>query len=266
MRFQFRQSLVSLCLSTAMLTTATLPLSPACRGQELGFEPYPSTLAALMLADAAPQALPNLQPPASSGPVQLPELSSADTARNIPGANAAQSNDSNTAGAPATQGARAEQLSNNALTPLQNRKLSLPVQVVDLSVAGLGTGILPESAADAQVQQTHLVRAAAFKCVHWHPSSICHYPLRFEETMLERHGHVRFGCWQPLASGVRFFATIPMLPYISTLRPPLEPVYALGTYRPGSSAPLLRDSLPYDQHAAVAEALALSGFFWAMPL
>jgi len=236
MRFHFSRSLVSRCLMTAMLSMGTFSWSQNCIAQDQSLSPR---MAALTLADASPQSGFNQQLPASSGPDQLPQDR--------------QSSENSTQ-------------SNNALTPLQSRQLSLPVQVVDLSVADLGTGILPESAAEKQAKQTHLVRGAAFKTVQWRPGSVCHYPLRFEETMLERHGHVRFGCWQPLASGVRFFATIPVLPYLSTLRPPHDPVYNLGTYRPGSSAPLLRDSLPYDKHAAVAEALAMAGFFWAMPL
>lgn len=238
MRFHFSRSLVSRCVMTAMLSMSAYSWSQNCIAQEQSFSPR---MAALMLADASPQSGSNSQLPASSGPEQL----------QLPGEQASSAN--------STQ-------SSNALTPLQSRQLSLPVQVVDLSVADLGTGILPESAAEKQAKQTHMVRGAAFKTVQWRPGSICHYPLRFEETMLERHGHVRFGCWQPLASGVRFFATIPVLPYLSTLRPPHDPVYNLGTYRPGSSAPLLRDGLPYDKHAAVAEALAMAGFFWAMPL
>jgi hypothetical protein len=238
MRFHFSRSLVSLCLSTAMLSTGTFSWSQNCIAQEPQLQ-SPPRLAALMLAEIAPQPVSNQQLPARSGPAQL-------LGEDLPSANSTRSD--------------------NALTPLQNRKLALPVQVVDLSVADLGTGILPESAAEKQEKQTHMVRSAAYKTVQWRPGSICHYPLRFEETMLERHGHVRFGCWQPLASGVRFFATIPVLPYLSTLRPPYDPVYNLGTHRPGSSAPLLRDSIPYDKHAAVAEALAMAGFFWAMPM
>lgn len=154
----------------------------------------------------------------------------------------------------------------NALTPLQNRELSIPVQIVDLSLSGIGTGTLPESAADKRDKLPFPGRGAAFKCVYWQPSNICHYPLRFEEPMLERHGHVRFGCWQPLASGVKFFGTLPMLPYLYTLQPTHQPVYALGNYRPGSCAPLLRETIPYDREAAVVEALSLAGFFWAVPL
>ena len=151
-------------------------------------------------------------------------------------------------------------------TPIQTSDLGSKVNAVDISVADVGKGVLPEAAFDKRQTEGTYERLTVQKCVYWQPSSICHYPLRFEETMLERHGHVRLGCLQPLVSGVRFFTTIPMLPYLNTLQPCYEPVYALGNYRPGSCAPLLRDTIPYDKHAAVVEAMAVAGFFWAMPL
>lgn len=156
--------------------------------------------------------------------------------------------------------------SENSLAPLQNRALTLSVRVVDLSVDDLGTHIVPRSAAAERTVESPNLRSASSKTVCWQPSNICHYPLRFEDAMLERHGQVRYGCCQPLASGIKFFATIPMVPYLNTLRPRCEPVYALGNYRAGSCAPQLRSSIPYDRHAALHEALVLAGFFWAMPL
>lgn len=156
--------------------------------------------------------------------------------------------------------------SENSLTPIQSRELTTNVHVVDMSVAGLGTGTIPAAAFDKRQAEAFDGRLAAQKCVYWHPSDICHYPLRFEEAMLERHGHVRLGYLQPLVSGVRFFTTIPMIPYLNTLQPRHQPVYALGNYRPGSCAPMLRDTIPYDKHAAVVEAMAVAGFFWATPL
>lgn len=199
-----------------------------------------------------PNDLPQLsQLPATQGPV-------------VVGDGAAGNNRLDSTNAPAE--AEAAESSENSLMPLQNRGLNNRVQVVDLSVSGLGTGQIPEGASEQLEVEAAYGRAAAFKCVYWHPSSICHYPLRFEEAMLERHGHVRFGLLQPLASGARFFGTIPMIPYLNTLQPRWEPVYALGNYRPGSSAPLVRDTIPYDARAAVVEAMAVSGFFWAAPL
>ncbi|MCA9180876.1 MAG: hypothetical protein KDA51_05465, partial [Planctomycetales bacterium] len=118
--------------------------------------------------------------------------------------------------------------SENSLTPIQNRELTTNVHVVDMSVTGLGTGTIPAAAFDKRLAEATHERFAAQKCVYWHPSSICHFPLRYEEAMLERHGHVRLGRLQPLVSGVRFFTTIPMLPYLNTLQPYYQPVYALG--------------------------------------
>lgn len=157
----------------------------------------------------------------------------------------------------------------NALAPIQNREMTIQVSVVDISVGGLGTGIIPEPAAAIHTSDplvgTYL-RTAAYKCVHWRSSQICHLPLYFEDAMLERHGHVRFGRLQPVASGVKFLTTIPLLPYLSTLRPCHEPVYALGQWRPGSCAPLVRDNLPWDARAAAVETLSAATFFWAAPL
>jgi hypothetical protein len=104
----------------------------------------------------------------------------------------------------------------------------------------------------------------------WRASQINHFPLYFEDAMLERHGHTRcclgFECTQSLVSGVKFFGTIPLLPYLKTLRPRHDCVYALGHSRPGSAAPCLRDNIPYDCRAAIVESASAAAFFWAMPL
>ena len=267
-------------LSAAYLSGGTLSLTPTVRGQDNSlrsvgethrsrfeqFEVHPERVplsfedatprTTLGIALAAPQSE-TVPPPPAVGPVQVPGRDASPSDAKPTDGNS--NNNQSQTRAPAAG-------NDNALTPLQNRELSIRVQVVDLSVGDLGTGVVPESAAEKRGHQSTYGRLAAYKGVHWHPSSICHFPLRYEETMLERHGHVRFGCWQPLVSGVRFFATIPLLPYLNTLRPAHQPVYALGNYRPGSCAPLLRDSLPYDKHAAVVETLAAASFFWAMPL
>ncbi len=202
----------------------------------------------------AAQKSPTTQLPSSSGP----QLSGSSDLSKLPAdetaADEVYTNEGNT------------QAREESLAPLKNRALSIAVQVVDLSVADLGTHVVPNSAAAERTIESNYMRAASSKCVHWQPSNICHYPLRFEDAMLERHGQVRFGCWQSLASGIRFFGTIPMIPYLNSLRPRCEPVYALGNYRAGSCAPALRSSIPWDRDAAFNEALALAGFFWAAPL
>lgn len=142
------------------------------------------------------------------------------------------------------------------------------VRVTNTSMSGKGLvppdGQLPDNRVGGL--PTGAARGASFQCVHWAPSAICHYPLYFQDAMLERHGQTRFGCLQPIVSGAKFISTIPLLPYLATLQPPCESQYALGQYRPGTCAPVLRNHLPYDSRAAAVETLSLAGLFWAAPL
>ncbi|MEZ6133349.1 MAG: hypothetical protein R3C53_00425 [Pirellulaceae bacterium] len=160
--------------------------------------------------------------------------------------------------------------SEKSLAPLQNREISREIKAVNISVDGIGTGLVP-SADPRPVNAvrplpTGIERTPSVTCVNWQPSLICHNPLYFEDAILERHGHARFGCLQSLASGVKFYSTLPLMPYLRTLKPKHECQYALGHWRPGSCAPLVKDTLPYDKQAAVVEALSLASFFWAVPL
>ena len=157
------------------------------------------------------------------------------------------------------------------ITPVQSAGLKLSVDRVNISTKTIGTGVLPEDTAAKRAASSTLLldgqsRGIVAKHVNWRPASICHLPLYFEDAMLERHGHVRWGCAQPLASGVKFVTTIPLLPYITTLQPPCEPRYTLGHFRPGSCAPALKDHLPWDRRAAAVEVVSLGAFFWAAPL
>lgn len=92
----------------------------------------------------------------------------------------------------------------------------------------------------------------------WAAPNTWSMPRFFEDRMLERHGHERFGCAQPLASGVRFFATVPMLPYLAAITPPCECEYTLGYYRPGSCAPMVYQRPPWDRRAIIAESAAVA--------
>ena len=157
-----------------------------------------------------------------------------------------------------------------ALTPLEVRELSVDVRLVDLTMADIGTGELPEPTrrydAPPMLLPDGFARGATYKNYCWYPGAICHFPLYFEEPMLERHGHVRFPCVQSLVSGAKFIGTIPLLPYLYTLQRPCEPVYSLGQWRPGSCAPLLRQQIPYDRDAMIVESVSAAAYFWAAPL
>lgn len=161
--------------------------------------------------------------------------------------------------------------SDNSLAPLQRRELSSDVRAINTSSDDIGTSILPTPAAlaswgDQVPLPDGVARGATFQCVHWRPSLICHHPLYFQDVMLERHGHDRFGYLQPFASGAKFFGTIFMAPYLKTLQHPGECQYALGYHRAGTCAPVLKSHIPWDKRAAAVETLSLAGFFWAAPL
>lgn len=67
----------------------------------------------------------------------------------------------------------------------------------------------------------------------WQASNLVHQPLYFEQAYVERYGY-NYGCLQPLASGVQFFGTVPLLPAKMAVRPPRDCVWSLGYGRPGS--------------------------------
>jgi hypothetical protein len=102
--------------------------------------------------------------------------------------------------------------------------------------------------------------------VEWAAPNTFSNPRYFEDRMLERHG-LQHHCThlQPLASGARFFLTIPMLPYLMTISEGCECEYTLGYYRPGSCTPAFCQRPPYDRRAMVMEALSISGVMIAFP-
>lgn len=99
----------------------------------------------------------------------------------------------------------------------------------------------------------------------WAAPNTFSHPLYFEDRMLERHGHERWGCFQPLASGTRFFVTLPMLPYLSTVQNPCDIVYSKGYYRVGSPVPKFVQRPPLERRAVIVEAAAISGAIIALP-
>ena len=117
---------------------------------------------------------------------------------------------------------------------------------------------LPESLFDRGLPGGYTVR-------NWAAPNTFSHPRYFEDRMLERHGHERFACVQPFASGFRFFATIPMLPYLAVVREPCDCEYTLGYYRSGSCAPKMLQRPPYERRAVIAEALTIAGASAALP-
>lgn len=99
----------------------------------------------------------------------------------------------------------------------------------------------------------------------WEAANTYSGPRYFEDRMLERHGYQSGGNLQPILSGVRFFATLPLLPYLMTVSEPQEKEYSLGYYRTGDSVPSLRQRPPYERRAVLSETAVISGFFLLVP-
>ena len=118
--------------------------------------------------------------------------------------------------------------------------------------------LLPEDASSRSIGKGWAV-------ANWAAPNTYSRPRYFEDRMLERHGHER--CWPltPVISGVRFFATIPMLPYLGTISPPCDCEYTLGYYRPGSCAPAMIQRPPLDKRAVIVESAAVAGIGVILP-
>lgn len=148
-----------------------------------------------------------------------------------------------------------------------------PLMAKTIATEQIGNGKTPDNfRQDQPANQVALPEGGSdraqpwnWSVVQWEAPNAFSYPLYFEDRMLERHGHIRFGHLQPVASGVRFFSTIPMLPYLMTIKSPCDPEYKLGHFRSGSAAPALLQRPPLERRAVVAESLFLGGAIGIFP-
>lgn len=100
--------------------------------------------------------------------------------------------------------------------------------------------------------------------VHWNAPQTTHAPLYFEEIALERSGYSR-GYLQPLVSGIEFFTTVPLLPGLMTLDPPLSTQYELGEIRPGTPTPYMGRQPEWTYHALAVEIAFVTGLAFLIP-
>jgi len=132
-------------------------------------------------------------------------------------------------------------------------------------------GLLPPDASQgligAKTRPNAADRGPAWRplCYHWNASNLRYRPLYFEDAMLERNGQMHHPIIQPLASGARFFLTLPVLPYAMTVNPPRPTVSSLGYFRPGSPTPLLLQRPPLQTDAGLMEAGAWIGLIFLVP-
>ncbi len=125
----------------------------------------------------------------------------------------------------------------------------------NISLEDVGTGNVPDDVTEDRLPDPIALPLGGERGLYlwhtkvWATSGFCHYPLYYEDAMLERHGHQRFPYLQPFVSAARFYGSIPLAPYKWTLQGPLEERHTLGSFRPGTPAPILRQRLPYDETA-----------------
>jgi hypothetical protein len=91
----------------------------------------------------------------------------------------------------------------------------------------------------------------------WVAAATYHRPIYFDDDQLERYGHTFGPVTQTTVSAVKFFATVPLVPYYMGVYPPNECIYDLGLCRPGSCAPYYFDPFPLSVRGAINEGLFL---------
>ena len=102
-------------------------------------------------------------------------------------------------------------------------------------------------------------------CYQWKASAVSTKAAYFEDVQLERYGHTACPVLQPIVSGAKFFATIPILPYKMGVIPPNECVYTLGHYRAGNCSPYMVEPFPISARGALFQAGAVAGAVVAVP-
>lgn len=96
-------------------------------------------------------------------------------------------------------------------------------------------------------------------------ADFCYQPLYFEELNLERHGR-GMGHWQPLASGIRFFGTVPLLPYKMALNHPRTHLRSKDPFPAGLPAPYwIRETAPFSRQATRKELAAIAAVILIFP-
>ena len=108
-------------------------------------------------------------------------------------------------------------------------------------------------------------RAFPDTAMAWEPSNYYHYPLYFEDAVLERYGHTYPAPIQPFVSVAKFSGQLLALPYQMTLDPVNKEMYALGWYRPGEVAPKLKYQIPLNAQAAAVQAGVTTGLIFLIP-
>ena len=113
------------------------------------------------------------------------------------------------------------------------------IKEISYDIRPTRTGQLPEEC--IMESEPFYGRHFSQTCFHWKASALSTKGAYFEDVQLERYGHSRCPALQPIVSGAKFIATIPLLPYRMAVTPPSECVYTLGHFRSGNRSPYIRE-------------------------
>lgn len=216
-------------------------------------------------AESTPESLQRLPSPSDRQSGDRVRGVDIDRARRGPAASQTQ---------PADDGLLGESLfgPDRAVRIVEDRLLIPPLIVPTIDQSSIGNSVLPTDRGSVALGDRKPLPEGpdregdwAASPFLWQAPNTFSHPLYFEDVMLERHGHERFGCLQPLAAGTRFFATIPMLPYLMAVREPCDCDYHLGYYQVGTCAPPLLQRPPYDRRAALIQGGFIGGMILIFP-
>lgn len=148
-----------------------------------------------------------------------------------------------------------------------------PLMAPSIATDTIGNGRTPEGFRESEDQlvqklpESPAERGESWNWTigEWAAANTFSHPRYFEDRMLERHGQERDSHLQPLVSGARFFATVPMLPYLMIVRDPFDCESTLGYYRSGSCVPIMLQRPPYERRAVIGEAAAIAATSIAFP-
>ncbi len=151
----------------------------------------------------------------------------------------------------------------------------LPISQISISVRAKsksGDNTLPENGAELAFGPVPTVPAAMLDEFHSAlpssmartSSSFSYQPLYFEQANVERYGRsrCRLSC---VASAMRFYATIPTLPYAMTVHHPNQNYFWHWPYKAGWYAPAVRERPPLNSKGSLVQSAAITGLFFLVP-
>ncbi len=150
-----------------------------------------------------------------------------------------------------------------------------PIGQISIDVRSKPKGdsnLVPENLAHDAMGEIPTVHAARSDEMigQWMESSIrradrfAYQPLYFEEVNLERYGRHN-GIAGPALSSLRFFATIPSLPYAMTVHNPNTSYTWNWPYEAGWGAPRVRELQPLQWKPSLVQAGAITGLIFVVP-